>query len=41
MKIAFGGAAGYFSAINAAELNPDLEVVILEGNIPAAPVILP
>jgi len=27
-----GGAAGYFAAINAAELNPDLEVVILEGS---------
>jgi len=27
-----GGAAGFFAAINAAELNPDLEVVILEGN---------
>ncbi len=27
-----GGAAGYFAAINAAELNPDLEVIILEGN---------
>jgi len=27
-----GGAAGYFAAINAAELNPDLEVLILEGN---------
>lgn len=27
-----GGAAGYFAAINAAELHADLEVVILEGN---------
>ncbi|MFD1293449.1 NAD(P)/FAD-dependent oxidoreductase [Lutibacter holmesii] len=27
-----GGAAGFFTAINAAELNPDLEVVILEGS---------
>ncbi|MCF6181026.1 NAD(P)/FAD-dependent oxidoreductase [Lutibacter sp.] len=27
-----GGAAGFFAAINAAELNPDLEVLILEGN---------
>jgi len=27
-----GGAAGYFAAINAAEMNPDLEVIILEGN---------
>ncbi|RXP45170.1 NAD(P)/FAD-dependent oxidoreductase [Lutibacter sp. HS1-25] len=27
-----GGAAGYFAAINAAELNNDLEVVILEGS---------
>jgi len=27
-----GGAAGYFAGINAAELNPNLEVVILEGN---------
>ncbi|WP_111706470.1 BaiN/RdsA family NAD(P)/FAD-dependent oxidoreductase [Lutibacter citreus] len=27
-----GGAAGYFAAINAAELNSDLEVVILEGS---------
>src|SRR5210317_428498 len=27
-----GGAAGFFAAINAAELNPDLEVIILEGN---------
>jgi len=27
-----GGAAGYFAAINAAELNPELEVVILEGS---------
>jgi predicted Rossmann fold flavoprotein len=27
-----GGAAGFFAAINAAESNPDLEVVILEGN---------
>lgn len=27
-----GGAAGFFAAINAAELNPDLEVVILEGS---------
>jgi len=27
-----GGAAGYFAAINAAELNPDLKVVILEGS---------
>ena len=27
-----GGAAGYFTAINAAELNPDLEVIILEGS---------
>ena len=27
-----GGAAGYFAAINAAELNPDLEVLILEGS---------
>jgi len=26
-----GGAAGYFAAINAAELNPDLEIVILEA----------
>ena len=27
-----GGAAGFFAAINAAELHPDLEVVILEGS---------
>jgi len=27
-----GGAAGYFAAINAAEMNPDLEVIILEGS---------
>ena len=27
-----GGAAGYFAAINAAELNPNLEVIILEGS---------
>jgi predicted Rossmann fold flavoprotein len=27
-----GGAAGYFAAINAAELHPDLEVIILEGS---------
>lgn len=27
-----GGAAGFFAAINAAELNPDLEVLILEGS---------
>ncbi|WP_372747022.1 NAD(P)/FAD-dependent oxidoreductase, partial [Lutibacter sp.] len=27
-----GGAAGYFAAINAAELNPDLVVIILEGS---------
>ena len=27
-----GGAAGYFAAINAAELNSGLEVIILEGN---------
>jgi predicted Rossmann fold flavoprotein len=27
-----GGAAGYFAAINAAEINPNLEVIILEGN---------
>jgi predicted Rossmann fold flavoprotein len=27
-----GGAAGYFAAINAAEINPDLEVTILEGS---------
>lgn len=27
-----GGAAGYFAAINAAEFNPELEVVILEGS---------
>lgn len=27
-----GGAAGYFTAINAAELNPNLEVIILEGS---------
>jgi predicted Rossmann fold flavoprotein len=27
-----GGAAGFFAAINAAESNPDLEVVILEGS---------
>ncbi len=27
-----GGAAGYFAAINAAELNADLEVIILEGS---------
>jgi len=26
-----GGAAGFFAAINAAELNPELEVIILEG----------
>jgi len=26
-----GGAAGFFAAINAAELNPELEVTILEG----------
>jgi len=30
-----GGAAGFFAAINAAELNPDLEIIILEasGNV--------
>ena len=27
-----GGAAGFFAAINAAELNPELEVIILEGS---------
>lgn len=27
-----GGAAGFFAAINAAELHPDLEVIILEGS---------
>ncbi|WP_456420928.1 aminoacetone oxidase family FAD-binding enzyme, partial [Lutibacter sp.] len=27
-----GGAAGFFAATNAAELNPDLEVLILEGS---------
>jgi hypothetical protein len=27
-----GGAAGFFAAINAAELNPDIEVQILEGS---------
>lgn len=27
-----GGAAGFFAAINAAEINPDLEVLILEGS---------
>lgn len=27
-----GGAAGFFAAINAAEKNPDLEVIILEGS---------
>ena len=27
-----GGAAGFFAAINAAEINPDLEVTILEGS---------
>jgi len=27
-----GGAAGFFAAINAAELHPELEVVILEGS---------
>ena len=27
-----GGAAGFFAAINAAELNPEMEVVILEGS---------
>ncbi|MDP3313485.1 NAD(P)/FAD-dependent oxidoreductase [Lutibacter sp.] len=27
-----GGAAGYFAAINAAELNSDLDVIILEGS---------
>ncbi len=27
-----GGAAGFFAAINGAELNPDLEVIILEGS---------
>jgi len=27
-----GGAAGFFAAINAAELNPELEVLILEGS---------
>ena len=27
-----GGAAGFFAAINIAELNPDLEVLILEGS---------
>lgn len=27
-----GGAAGFFAAINAAELNPNLEVLILEGS---------
>ncbi len=27
-----GGAAGFFAAINVAELNPDLEVTILEGS---------
>ena len=32
LLIVGGGAAGYFAAINAAELNPELEVVILEGS---------
>ena len=27
-----GGAAGFFAAINAAEMNPELEVLILEGS---------
>ncbi|MFA5300464.1 MAG: NAD(P)/FAD-dependent oxidoreductase, partial [Lutibacter sp.] len=27
-----GGAAGYFAAINAAEMHPNLEVIILEGS---------
>ncbi|SFS58933.1 BaiN/RdsA family NAD(P)/FAD-dependent oxidoreductase [Lutibacter maritimus] len=27
-----GGAAGYFAAINAAEINSDIEVIILEGS---------
>lgn len=27
-----GGAAGFFAAINAAEMHPDLEVIILEGS---------
>ncbi|MFK5958724.1 MAG: NAD(P)/FAD-dependent oxidoreductase [Lutibacter sp.] len=27
-----GGAAGFFAAINAAELNPEIEVLILEGS---------
>lgn len=27
-----GGAAGFFAAINAAELNPEMEVIILEGS---------
>jgi predicted Rossmann fold flavoprotein len=27
-----GGAAGFFAAINAAEMNPELEVIILEGS---------
>ena len=27
-----GGAAGFFAAINAAELHPDLEIIILEGS---------
>ena len=27
-----GGAAGFFAAINAAELNSNLEVIILEGS---------
>lgn len=27
-----GGAAGYFAAINAAETNPELDVIILEGS---------
>ena len=32
LLIVGGGAAGYFAAINAAELNPELEVIILEGS---------
>ncbi len=32
LVIVGGGAAGYFAAINAAELNSDLEVLILEGS---------
>ncbi|WP_457617151.1 NAD(P)/FAD-dependent oxidoreductase [Lutibacter sp.] len=27
-----GGAAGFFAAINAAEMNPEMEVIILEGS---------